>query len=677
MSIPSLSRFTPSLLSGEVLEAMFVQREQLASNLLERIRSSATTPSKHYSLVIGPRGIGKTHLVSLVHHRIQSDEELAGQLICAWLREEEWGITSFVDLLIRVLRTLANELGDNELDQKYQQMFDLDIDAAELAAEKLLLEVVADRTLLVIVENLDEVFGGLRVEGQAKLRSYLQNNPKWTILATSQSLFRGVSLRSSPFYGFFETSHLRELAFDDAVELLRKIAVLQENVQLALDLQTTIGRSRVRAIHHLAAGNPRVYVILSQFLTSSSLDQLVEPLMRTLDDLTPYYQARMTYLSAQQRKLVEFLCERRSAVAVKEIAKRNFVTPQTASSQLNKLTEMGYVRPVRIGRESFYELREPLMRLSMEVKRQRGAPLRLFVEFLRLWFSRQELLDRLNHLDESASVDKQYLAEAAEEQGSETLLALEQAIALTAESSEIWHQCGISYYRLGRLEESLGALDRALALDSKNRYLVSNRAVALSSLGRHDQALAAFDSAMEDSELGDSFHCVSNRAATLMFLGRWQDGLGVLDAALEGASEVDLKEDSGEIAIVRNLLIWTQREAAWRRQVEAYIEVFSRHGRLTLLGQGLVRTIRTLSIPWITEEMVSTWNGVWQEFGTGRPELAISLRLFEVAVQYRAHGDPRVLLTLPAEERALLEPLLEAPLSSQMAAKELASVVLA
>ncbi len=956
MSDVSLSRFTPSVLSPETLEAIFVQRERLASTLVERIRSSALTPSKHYSLIIGPRGIGKTHLVSLVYHRIKGDDQLADRLLCAWLREEEWGITSFLDLLLSVLRTLRQDLGDAEYEAAYQRLFELEADQAEFAAEQLLLSTVADRTLLVIVENLEDVFEGVGESGQQKLRAYIQNHPFWTILGTSQSLFKGISLQDSPFYGFFEVTHLQELSFKDAVTLLIKIAEYQDDRDLARDLHTTLGRSRIRAVHHLAAGNPRVYVILSQFLTSRSLDQLVEPLMRTLDDMTPYYQARMSYLSPQQRKLVEFLCERRGAVAVKEIAKRNFLTHPTVSSQLKRLRELGYVRPAhQVGRESFFELREPLMRLSLEVKRQRGEPIRLLVDFLRLWFSREELRKRLDDLGEESRLDKRYLVRAMESYGDgsgdprvgaclkdygrlwaegaydkallvaeelveirgfptdwmrrskclaelgdpeeaercrqqaldleieglearrdralmlsrlklyeELLDFTERILAETPENSEmwwrratalvnlkryeeaikafdrslklnpnasaawtnrgwalsclgrleealaaydraleieedqrvslrkrvrtllrlerledaitaserllefypedeiaidrkakalcklgrqdealrfieaiirsgpesarawltkgrilnskdaydeaqsqlrkatklrpedaltwvdlgacldrlgryeealeavkeasklepalswIWMSLGVCYYRCGRLEDSLESLDRALAIEPDQPDCISNRAIALSSLGRHEEALGAFDRAIELQKRSVDFHVESNRAATLMLLGRWEAGRKALECALGRFSEEEIKQELGEIAIVRNMLIRTQREETWRRHIAVWIELFERHDRLTVLGQGLVRTIRTLTIPWITAEMARSWNSVWQELGARKPGLAISLRLFDAAVRYRESGDERVLLALPAEERALLEPLLGA-----------------
>jgi Mn-dependent DtxR family transcriptional regulator len=94
----------------------------------------------------------------------------------------------------------------------------------------------------------------------------------------------------------------------------------------------------------------------------------------------------MKELSNQQRKIVELLVDQRHAVMVKEIAADCFIEPGTAASQLRDLRKMGYVEAEQNGRESYYELREVLMRLCLEVKKQRGQWVEIFVEFLRIWY---------------------------------------------------------------------------------------------------------------------------------------------------------------------------------------------------------------------------------------------------------------------------------------------------
>ncbi|MGO8673959.1 MAG: AAA family ATPase [Capsulimonadaceae bacterium] len=388
MSSDILLHHSPNLLDGETLEAVFVQRDPLATEIVDRIRESVEGRSKHYVLLVGPRGIGKTHLVSVVHHRIVSQPEL-GPLKIAWLREEEYGVGSFLDLLIRIFRALATN--DPDLAARVEPLYALTPADAEHAAARLLKEYIGQSTILVIVENLDELFDGLGERGQNQLRSYIQENPFWTIVATAQSLFTSVSRRTSPFYGFFDIIHLDEFGTDEIVELISKVATINHDEDLVKFVNTPAGRARIRAVRHIAGGNPRIYVIFADFVSKESLDELVGAFMRMLDELTPYYQHKMKMLTNQQRKIVEYLCDRGGAVPVKEIAQRCFISQQVASAQLGELRKIAYVHashPGALGREVYYELHEPLMRLCVELKKNRGEPIRLFVDFLRLWYTR-------------------------------------------------------------------------------------------------------------------------------------------------------------------------------------------------------------------------------------------------------------------------------------------------
>src|SRR5689334_1440552 len=101
-------RFTPSRTEPEVLEEIFVQRQEMLADIVERVRESAVTGNKHHILLIGPRGIGKTHLIALLHYRITQDPALADKVRIAWLLEDET-ITSFVQFLKRIYELLADE----------------------------------------------------------------------------------------------------------------------------------------------------------------------------------------------------------------------------------------------------------------------------------------------------------------------------------------------------------------------------------------------------------------------------------------------------------------------------------------------------------------------------------------------------------------------------------------
>ena len=163
-AVAPLVIFTPSAMAPEVLETIFVQREPLARRIVESIKESASGPTKHHWLLVGQRGMGKTHLVALVYHRLQRVRGLKKHLRIAWLREETWEVTSYLDLLEVILGAIAQELSGKEaadLRARTDELLDLDRTRARRAAEVLVLEAIGDRTLLLLVENLDEVMKGI------------------------------------------------------------------------------------------------------------------------------------------------------------------------------------------------------------------------------------------------------------------------------------------------------------------------------------------------------------------------------------------------------------------------------------------------------------------------------------------------------------------------------------
>ncbi|WP_445250761.1 tetratricopeptide repeat protein [Microcoleus sp. OTE_8_concoct_300] len=575
-----ISRFTPSLMSPETLEAILVQRHALAEHLVELIRLSALTDNKHFQLLIGPRGIGKTHLVSLIYHRVVKMEDLRDKLLIAWLQEEEWGIASFLDLLRGIFRAIAKEYPaayEAELYDDVEKLYDLSPEQAEFKAAELLRDFVGKRVLLLIVENLEDVFSGLGNFGQKQLRGYIQNYSFLTILATSQSLFDGVKHSNNPFYDFFDLHELDEFKLDDAVALLNHIANLEGNNDLASFIQSPTGRDRIKVVHYLSGGSPRVYIVFSAFLmTPESLDKLVEPFMEMLDSLTPYYQDRMKYLSNQQRKIVDFLCDRGGAAPVKQIAKRCFIEQRTVSSQLKDLRDKGYVKTEEIGRESWYELREPLMRFCLEVKKQRNQPIRLIVDFIRVWYTRQELQQRLGlrmadvdlaekechfmyrqglkPIPPDAVMEREYYTRALEaiERNEEdprlkayfdemgncieqkdyvSALAYAEKLVISRGEAKDWVQKGRCLNSLERYDEALVSYDRALELDANYQLVWANRGNVLDNLKRYDEALVSYDRALELDANYQWFWCM--RGNVLENLKRYEEALESYDLAIE------------------------------------------------------------------------------------------------------------------------------------------------
>ena len=413
------SRYSPGNMDRESLEALFVGRHDVMEDVLSRVINSVQSPDKHYILLVGPRGSGKTHFLALAYHRLMNQVDAANihdGVAIALLNEEEWGVASFLDLLVRILRTLSDQAPNlgAEIDEIYER-FSRDPADAEMYALAQLRRHTRGKTLLLLCENLVDLFAGLGEEGQKRWRATIQEDGNWAIVASTPSLFAGLTLQDNPFYGFFTIRALEKIDLETGLQLLAKKALHEGNTELARFLRTPLGRARARAIHHLAAGNHRAYVVLFDFLDKESLEDLVVPFMHMIDDLTPYYQDRMRQLAPAQRKIVEFLCIAGKPTTIKDISTPCLMSHQTAAKQIGELETAGFVSRMRYGRNTFCELSEPLMRICIEVKDNKTQHFRLFVELLRHWFTNRELEKRhlgFQHDDLAAVLDRVHVEEA-------------------------------------------------------------------------------------------------------------------------------------------------------------------------------------------------------------------------------------------------------------------------
>ncbi len=540
-------RFTPSRTDPELLESIFVQREPLLVDVLERIKDSAKSGNKHHMLLIGPRGIGKTHLVALVYSRVREDPELKEAIRIAWLNEDET-TTSFVQLLVRIYRALAHDYSGEFSSDWLSELLESPPDEVERQLKHFFVRAFQNKILLILVENLDALFDGLGDMGQKKWRSFMQEHPFTSILATSQQLFHGVQNQNEVFFGFFAPIHLKALNLEDAVQLLSKVAKADGQSDLVTYLATPEGRSRVRAIRHLAGGNHRIFIVLSSFITRDTLDDLVEPFEKMADELTPYYQERLRWLSTQQRQVVELLCSHPSPLSPSGVARQLLAPENSISTQFKRLTELRYVKRSQRGRESLYELTEPLMRLSSEVKERK--PLRLLVSFLRVWYQPERLSQMLQtthseslrtHLvlaieETLSSPDPRLTAiqdavEQARQDGriDELIQGLEEKVQVTNASKD-WEELGLCLLGVRRYEETIVCWDKALTLNPESTMAWIGKGTALSSLGRYEEALPYWDKALAlDPESADTWN---DKGIVLGNLKRYEKALSCLDKAL-------------------------------------------------------------------------------------------------------------------------------------------------
>ena len=204
-------RFSPNQTDPKLLEAIFVGRESLLQNVVEKIADTASSGSTHHVLLYGPRGIGKSHFAALLHHRIRHDEKLNDAVHIAWLNEDET-TTSMVQLLVRIYRALCKGYPDEySADWLNELLNQSPTEIADVLSRRLATRF-EKRRLVILVENLNLLFESLGKSGQHELRTLLQEKSFASMIATSQQLYKAVTDRSEPFFGFFQQIPLKPCA---------------------------------------------------------------------------------------------------------------------------------------------------------------------------------------------------------------------------------------------------------------------------------------------------------------------------------------------------------------------------------------------------------------------------------------------------------------------------------
>lgn len=381
--------FNPSRASTAELESTFVGRHKLLERLERDLLGDQTAGTPRHWQIVGPRGSGKSHLTELLVRRLEKRH--------AWrvarLPEENYQASSLGELLEQVcLRADPRHQTVLGPDLTEEQLQDRALDLLRQSAE------ASSKPLLVVLENLSSVLERqVRTSrDQGRLRDFLTNRPPFVLVATSTSQSDATTRHEAPLYDFFHTVSLEDLRQEDITELVRARASWEGNSALLADFERV--RGRLEAVYHLSGGNPRLALALYAVLQHGVTSELHEQVMKLLDEVTPYYQARLADISPQAVRVLTEMAVAEHLLTPAALARRcrlptNQVTAVLRKLQDERLVVQGH-RPN--ARSRLYGVRDRLLRIWIQMRESAGAARRLhfLVEFFERWYEgRKEELE--------------------------------------------------------------------------------------------------------------------------------------------------------------------------------------------------------------------------------------------------------------------------------------------
>ncbi len=431
--MPVLS-YTPTHCDPEILDRLTTARSRrdAVDRLVGAVRDELGRSTHQHQLLIGARGSGKTHVLTLVVHRLRSELDLCDRVLPVVLPEEVV-VRQPADLLIRIIERLLAQLdaahGDSpegaaalrealrgnlarlRAERDHGQALSLAAAVLEEAA------VTLDRLIVPVVENLDALLyagPGLRrgtaVELQWGLRRALLESRGLILLAAAPTSFGEVTDPKAAFHDFFRNHVLDELSSEEMLALIRERLEIEiagpvrdvERQRRLLSLKADFGRRapRLHGLLVLTGGLPRFGHLIFDLLADTDTAEIHRLLSSFLDDQTPYFQSRLDprLVPEAELEVLDALARAPGPLVTADIADQiRGVTTAAVATCITRLRERGLVRERRLSRRNVrYDLTEPLFRLwrRFRIGPSEQEQILVLAEFVAAMFAPAELLSR-------------------------------------------------------------------------------------------------------------------------------------------------------------------------------------------------------------------------------------------------------------------------------------------
>ena len=371
----------------------------LSGILSELALKKGESPKQHWMLV-GARGMGKSHLLTLLYHKVRADKKLCKIWIPVLFPEEIRMAGDLAKFLERAISEVQRDLEKEKspvasvLQEKIVRIRSVRPDERADYLFSLMTWVRREigRHILLITENLQQLLGKkISLIDQKKLRAFLQSEDALLLIGSATTVFTALHDHSHPFYHFFHIRRLQELSFEDIKTLVGNLLSGHDKQERARIM--TENEARLRVIHSFTGGNPRMAVFLSDILKTDINEEMIQIMDRILDELTPYFEAIINETPEYLHDIINVLAVFEPAQSPKEIAEHLEMEQGTVRNYLKQAKESGYVRVAfSKGKSNYYCLNEYLYRAWFQMRdSSHREEMRWLMELMMFLYSREHI----------------------------------------------------------------------------------------------------------------------------------------------------------------------------------------------------------------------------------------------------------------------------------------------